>query len=56
MSKKKYTKEDYDYVLNKILESWSDSTMPNSKKILHDLKTKKKLMDEEYDFYKEMDS
>ena len=56
MVKKKYTEKDYQYVLNHILESWSDQTMPDTYRIMRDLKRSKKLMDEEYDFYKEMDS
>lgn len=53
--KKKYTEKDYQYVLNKIMDSWSDPTPPNTIKIMKDLKKSKKRMDEEYEYWKEMD-
>ncbi|HUS50470.1 MAG TPA: hypothetical protein VMZ91_09915 [Candidatus Paceibacterota bacterium] len=28
--KKKYTEKDYEYVLNRIVESWSDGTLPDT--------------------------
>jgi len=52
--KTEYTEDDYKKVLNHILESWSDRTAPNTNAIINDLKTNKKLMDEEFNFINEM--
>jgi len=53
--KKKYTEKDYEYVLNKIVESWSDVTLPDTYNIYKELKKKKSRMDREWTYFKEME-
>ena len=53
--KKKYTEKDYKWVLNNILESWADQRTPDTYAIIRGLKKSKKRMDEEYEYWKEME-
>lgn len=53
--KKKYTEKDYEYVLNRIVESWSDGTLPDTYNIYKELKKKKSRMDREWTYFKEME-
>ncbi len=52
--KTEYTEDDYKKVLNHILKSWSDGTLPDTYTIMNDLKNNKKLMDKEFNFINEM--